>query len=86
MTDFTLVDYHERSKHHLNRYGPGPGRLDWANQPNPFRRYESATRIELPLLADDLETRYNALRRGRMPAAQAFNLDPFARSSIRGST
>jgi SagB-type dehydrogenase family enzyme len=75
MTDYALFDYHERSKHHLNRYAPGPGRLDWANQPNPFRRYEGAERIELPLLAVDLETRYNALRRGRMPAPQALNLD-----------
>ena len=54
MADYTLSDYHERSKHRLNRYAPGPGRLDWANQPNPFRRYEGAMRIELPLLADDL--------------------------------
>jgi len=78
MTDYTLSDYHERSKHHLNRYAPGPERLDWANQPNPFRRYEGATRVELPLLADDLETRYNALRRGRMPAPQALSLDSMA--------
>jgi SagB-type dehydrogenase family enzyme len=75
MTDYTVFDYHERSKHQLNRYAPGPGRLDWANQPNPFRRYEGAERIELPLLADDLETRYNALRHGRIPAPHAFNLD-----------
>jgi hypothetical protein len=30
--------YHERSKHHFGRYARGPGRLDWANQPDPFRR------------------------------------------------
>jgi SagB-type dehydrogenase family enzyme len=78
MTDYTLLDYHERSKHRLNRYAPGPGRLDWANQPNPFRRYEGAERIELPLLADDLETRYNALRRGRVPEPRAFNVDSIA--------
>ena len=78
MADYTLSDYHERSKHRLNRYAPGPGRLDWANQPNPFRRYEGAMRIELPLLADDLETRYSALRRGTMPAPHAFDLDSVA--------
>ena len=78
MADYTLSDYHERSKHRLNRYAPGPGRLDWANQPNPFRRYEGAARIELPLLADNLETRYAALRRGRIPVPYAFNLDSVA--------
>ena len=78
MAAYSLSDYHERSKHHLNRYAPGPGRLDWANQPNPFRRYEGAARIELPLLADHLDTRYSALRRGRMSAPHAFNLDSIA--------
>jgi len=78
MAAYSLSDYHERSKHRLNRYAPGPGRLDWANQPNPFRRYEGAARIELPLLADHLDTRYSALRRGRMPAPHAINLDSIA--------
>jgi SagB-type dehydrogenase family enzyme len=78
MTDYTLSDYHERSKHRLNRYAPGPRGLDWANQPNPFRRYEGAERSDLPLAADNLETRYNALRRGRMSSPRAFNLDSIA--------
>ena len=75
---YSLSDYHERSKHQPNRYAPGPGRLDWANQPNPFRRYEGAAQLELPLLADGLETRYGELRRGRLPAARAFTLDSIA--------
>ncbi len=78
MPDYTLSDYHERSKHRLNRYAPGPGRLDWANQPDPFRYYEGAVRIELPLLADALETRYGALRCGQLPAPRAFSLESIA--------
>jgi SagB-type dehydrogenase family enzyme len=78
MAAYTLPDYHERSKHRLNRYAPGPGRLDWANQPNPFRRYEGAARIGLPLRADDLDTRYNDLRRGVVPASRAFDLNSIA--------
>jgi SagB-type dehydrogenase family enzyme len=78
MPAYSLSDYHERSKHRPNRYAPGPGRLDWANQPNPFRRYEGAARIELPLPADHLDTRFGALRRGRMPAPHAFDLDSIA--------
>ncbi len=78
MADYTLSDYHERSKHRLNRYAPGPGGLDWANQPDPFRQYEGAVRIELPLLADALETRYGALRCGQLPAPRAFTLESIA--------
>ena len=78
MGDYTLSDYHERSKHRLNRYALGPGQLDWANQPNPFRRYEGAARIELPLVADDLETRFSALRGGRQAAPREISLDSIA--------
>ena len=74
MAAYSLPDYHERSKHQLGRYAPGPGRLDWANQPDPFLRYEGAPRIELPLRADGLDTRYNALRRGDLPTPRAFEL------------
>ena len=73
-----LSDYHERSKHRLERYAPGPGRLDWANQPNPFRRYEGAPGIELPLLADRLDTGFAALRRGLLPAPHAIDLESIA--------
>jgi SagB-type dehydrogenase family enzyme len=46
----TVMHYHERTKHQFNRYADGPGQLDWANQPNPFRRYEGAQLVRLPLL------------------------------------
>jgi SagB-type dehydrogenase family enzyme len=45
-----VMRYHERTKHHLNRFAPGPGRLDWANQPDPFRRYAGAALTRLPIL------------------------------------
>ncbi|ERN05987.1 hypothetical protein AMTR_s00143p00054770 [Amborella trichopoda] len=48
--------YHNQTKHSLSRYASGPHGLDWANQPNPFRRYISApllhphnqTQLQLP--------------------------------------
>jgi SagB-type dehydrogenase family enzyme len=40
-------EYHERSKHHFGRFARGPGRLDWATQPDPFRRYVGAPVIPL---------------------------------------
>jgi SagB-type dehydrogenase family enzyme len=45
--------YHERSKHQLDRYAPGPGGLDWGTQPDPFRRYAGTPELELALLTDD---------------------------------
>jgi hypothetical protein len=47
-----LHEYHERSKHRVNRYAPGPTGLDWATQPDPFRFFHGAPRIGLPLAAD----------------------------------
>lgn len=67
-----VMRYHERTKHHFDRYAPGPVELDWANQPNPFRRYEGAPLVRLPLLgADDdpASPRYDDLyRRGSVPS------------------
>ena len=45
--------YHERTKHHFARFAPGPGQLDWANQPDPFRCFEGAPITRLPLLAPE---------------------------------
>ncbi len=65
--------YHERTKHRFNRYAPGPGELDWANQPSPFRRYGGAPLIRLPLLDADeepLSPRYDDLyHHGSVPSA-----------------
>jgi SagB-type dehydrogenase family enzyme len=48
-----VMRYHERTKHHFARFAPGPGQLDWANQPDPFRRFEGAPLTRLPLLGAD---------------------------------
>ena len=39
--------YHQLSKHQPQRFAPGPGQLEWATQPAPFRRYAGARLIEL---------------------------------------
>jgi SagB-type dehydrogenase family enzyme len=52
-----VMRYHERTKHHLHRYARGPGRLDWANQPDPFRRYRGARLTRLPVLDPGEEPR-----------------------------
>ena len=52
-----VIAYHVRTKHHFNRYARSLGYLDWANQPNPFRRFEGVELVRLPLLKPDDEPR-----------------------------
>jgi SagB-type dehydrogenase family enzyme len=59
----TVLAYHQRSKHHFQRYAAGPHGLDWANQPDPFRTFAGATRLELPLLAQATDSRFADLDR-----------------------
>jgi len=53
---FVALSYHQRTKHHRDRYARSLGYLDWASQPDPFRTYKGAIRVELPLAADRLTT------------------------------
>ena len=47
-----VVAYHERTKHQRHRYAASLGYLDWAKQPDPFRRYDGAPLVSLPLPAE----------------------------------
>ena len=42
-----VLAYHEATKHHFNHFARGPGGLDWATQPDPFRRYQGAPVLRL---------------------------------------
>jgi SagB-type dehydrogenase family enzyme len=44
-----VVAYHERTKHHYHRFAASLGEMDWATQPDPFRRYEETPLARLPL-------------------------------------
>lgn len=48
-----VMQYHQETKHHFSRYARALGYMDWANQPDPFRRYEGSPLIPLPLLNPD---------------------------------
>jgi len=48
-----IIAYHDRTKHHPERYARGPGGLDWANQPDPFRRFSGSPTFRLPLTGPD---------------------------------
>jgi SagB-type dehydrogenase family enzyme len=56
-----VFDYHEATKHRFEAFASGPGFLDWATQPDPFRRYAGARLIRLETVAPTDEPRYDAL-------------------------
>ncbi|MDO8795912.1 MAG: hypothetical protein Q7J25_14965 [Vicinamibacterales bacterium] len=43
-----VLAYHDRTKHHFHRFAASAGHLDWATQPDPFRRYAGAPLLALP--------------------------------------
>jgi SagB-type dehydrogenase family enzyme len=47
----TVLGYHETTKHDFGRFARSVGYLDWASQPDPFRRYQGAELLELPRAA-----------------------------------
>lgn len=65
-----VFHYHDRTKHHPQRYARSLGYLDWATQPDPFRRFAGAELIPLPHLAEDDTPPYEVLYApGRVPPA-----------------
>jgi SagB-type dehydrogenase family enzyme len=48
-----VMRYHQETKHHFSRYARSLGYMDWANQPDPFRRYEGSPLSALPRLKPD---------------------------------
>lgn len=66
-----IIRYHIQTKHHFNRYARSLGYLDWANQPDPFRRFEGTQLIRLPLLKPDeepLSPSYDSIyQQGKVP-------------------
>ena len=79
------VAYHERTKHHYHRYAASAGHLDWATQPNPFRRYAGADLVRLPMPAPGRPLPYWQLyARGEVPSEplSAESLSLFFRYSL----
>ncbi len=65
-----MLEYHQQSKHDFHRYAPGPGYLDWANQPDPFRRYAGAPLVPLDRVPPTEMPRYEpAFLEGCLPPA-----------------
>ena len=62
--------YHDRTKHRLDRYARSLGYLDWANQPNPFRRFDGARLISLPVPEIEAEPTYDTILAAAAPPSQ----------------
>ena len=77
-----VIRYHVQTKHHFNRYARALGYLDWANQPNPFRRFEGASLVSLPLLKPDedpISPVYDAIYQSGAVACQPVNVRTLSR-------
>jgi hypothetical protein len=70
-----IIAYHDRTKHHPERYANGPGGLDWANQPDPFRRFSGAPAFRLLLAGPDETPPAAALFGAATAKSQALTLD-----------
>jgi SagB-type dehydrogenase family enzyme len=46
----TTLAYHERTKHYPGRFARALGYMDWATQPDPFRRFADAPLLSLDLV------------------------------------
>lgn len=54
MKNLSLVlEYHNRTKHRSYRYAASLGYMDWATQPDPFRRYSHTPIVSLPFSTID---------------------------------
>lgn len=72
-----VLHYHDTTKHHPRRYARSLGYLDWATQPDPFRRYAGAPTVLLLTGQRERDPAYDALfERGAVPPA------PLTRPSI----
>jgi SagB-type dehydrogenase family enzyme len=77
-----ILRYHEETKHHFFRYARSAGYMDWANQPDPFRRFHGAPLIPLPVLAPDgppLSPPYEALYSKGAVRSQPVSLQSLSR-------
>ena len=77
-----VIGYHQATKHHFYRYARALGYMDWANQPNPFRRYEGAPLVRLPLVdseAQPVSPAYDAIYRASAVPIQPVTLTTLSR-------
>jgi SagB-type dehydrogenase family enzyme len=70
-----IINYHEATKHHFERYARSLGYMDWDNQPNPFRTYKGTPVLKLPLLKKDPPAAYPGLYERQNNTPQPFVIE-----------
>ncbi len=73
-----ILDYHQQTKHHFQRYASGPEGLDWKNQPEAFRTFKGCTELELPLLVQPTRVLYKDLDHPEKIPSQPLSLNSIA--------
>jgi SagB-type dehydrogenase family enzyme len=78
------AQYHHSTKHHFNRFAASLGYLDWATQPDPWRRFAGAALVPLRQAPVAADVRFDALFDATAaPAAfDAASLAEFLRCSM----
>ncbi len=70
----TVINYHKRTKHRLERYAKGPEVIDWEDQPEPFRRFSGCGIIRLPMPGAVLEPLFADLDNPEIILAKPLNI------------
>ncbi|MDD5462313.1 MAG: SagB/ThcOx family dehydrogenase [Methylococcales bacterium] len=70
----TVLNYHNRTKHRLERYAKGPESIDWEDQPDQFRRFSGCKIITLPSPGVELEPLFADLDTPEIIFAKPLNL------------
>jgi len=70
----TVLNYHNRTKHRLERYAKGPESIDWEDQPNQFRHFSGCEIVTLPKPGTELEPLFVDLDCPAIIQAEPLNL------------
>jgi len=70
----SVINYHNQTKHYPNRFANSLGFLDWDTQPNPFRFYDEAEKIDLPFKKEEKEIPYLNIYKNNINPIRDFNL------------
>jgi len=70
----TVLNYHNRTKHSLERYAKGPESIDWEDQPDQFRRFSGCEIVTLPKPGAELEPLFADLDNPEAIPAKPLNI------------
>ncbi|MGZ4955652.1 MAG: SagB/ThcOx family dehydrogenase [Methylobacter sp.] len=70
----TVLTYHNRTKHTLERYAKGPESIDWEDQPDQFRHFSGCEIVTLPLPGAELEPLFTDLDNPETISAKPLNI------------